>query len=929
MAKKVIFDIEIKGSKAVLDLQKQIQELKKALRTTGDPTIADKLVKELALAEINLKKAKEEAKRAQAAFIASDETAGSYKRLSAQLFLARERFKELASQAAIGGNVSKKQLQEANAEANRLNSRLAQIDQATGVFGRNVGNYAGSLKGLFKDLKQTILTSGFIGRAGIIGFSQQLLDVANKVLDTFDKLQTTFDANYATQKLINSGIREAVSEYGKEIGQIQGLLAVANDKKASDEDRENAIAALNKTYKEYLPSLGEENLSIEQLNENYPKLNEQIRQSVANRIRAKLVEEAILDSIEAQREAQKSAALAEVDRFSVSSQLYNAYIQQQADTKKAVAGNVDAIQKAIEETLSSIKDLDFSKTFDDTSKNIEALADKTGDSVKNLREKAQKESEKAAEQYKKEFERVSKETAQFSASQVETYSELQRTLKQSVLDAMEEGKSKEIAAEKLNFETLKSERARQFAKTIQQIEEQEARLIAFFSENSKEVLAFREETAKSITQLESVYNQITENDAKAHQSRLTYIQAQGADDRTEQDQEAFNKTLALYEAQNADIQRVYEYQQLLLQEAIAKGNVTVEQGARQDFEIRQGALNDEIQLLNNRIDAGVFASEEERQQLVLARQKLNTELAQLDQERTADEQEEIKKRKASRLQEIEEAINSFGSILSATQDVVDGFNQAEQDRIQQHIDLRQQNIDALDQQLQDATGNQKIYLQQQLKQEERALKASEEQQKKVRKEAAVANKAFAIAQAGINAALSVTNLLATLIDPTPVQAFKIAALAFTTALNIAAIAQIAATPLKYAQGGYTGGGAGTPDETGFKAAGIVHEGEWVAPKWQVQHPTYSPHIRFLESGRQRGYAGGGFAAAAPPPLPQSIVSSANARNNGFDIGVLDARISEIADRRILATDIRYTPQTEADRKADEKDRINIKNASTL
>ena len=39
----------------------------------------------------------------------------------------------------------------------------------------------------------------------------------------------------------------------------------------------------------------------------------------------------------------------------------------------------------------------------------------------------------------------------------------------------------------------------------------------------------------------------------------------------------------------------------------------------------------------------------------------------------------------------------------------------------------------------------------------------------------------------------------------------------------------------YAQGGFTGNGKGQTDSSGFKQAGIVHENEWVAPKWMVQN----------------------------------------------------------------------------------------------
>ncbi len=38
----------------------------------------------------------------------------------------------------------------------------------------------------------------------------------------------------------------------------------------------------------------------------------------------------------------------------------------------------------------------------------------------------------------------------------------------------------------------------------------------------------------------------------------------------------------------------------------------------------------------------------------------------------------------------------------------------------------------------------------------------------------------------------------------------------------------------YANGGFTGLGIGKKDNTGFKQAGIVHEEEWVAPKWMIR-----------------------------------------------------------------------------------------------
>jgi len=63
----------------------------------------------------------------------------------------------------------------------------------------------------------------------------------------------------------------------------------------------------------------------------------------------------------------------------------------------------------------------------------------------------------------------------------------------------------------------------------------------------------------------------------------------------------------------------------------------------------------------------------------------------------------------------------------------------------------------------------------------------------------------------------------------------------------------------FAAGGFTGNGQGQKDSSGFKQAGIVHEGEYVAPKWMVDS---QPQIfNALESARKsKGFAQGGYTS---------------------------------------------------------------------
>lgn len=138
----------------------------------------------------------------------------------------------------------------------------------------------------------------------------------------------------------------------------------------------------------------------------------------------------------------------------------------------------------------------------------------------------------------------------------------------------------------------------------------------------------------------------------------------------------------------------------------------------------------------------------------------------------------------------------------------------------------------LERQREEALNRKKMALQNELAKAERKLRQQQ--------------KAAAITQAIINGALAVTNIWAT----TPKADFGVATgiltgiSAATTATQVALIAS-----QKFAKGGYTKKKGGVMDETGQKAVGIVHEGEWVAPKWMVNDAKYGEAISQLEEAR--------------------------------------------------------------------------------
>ncbi|HPH86622.1 MAG TPA: hypothetical protein PLC48_14225, partial [Ferruginibacter sp.] len=62
-----------------------------------------------------------------------------------------------------------------------------------------------------------------------------------------------------------------------------------------------------------------------------------------------------------------------------------------------------------------------------------------------------------------------------------------------------------------------------------------------------------------------------------------------------------------------------------------------------------------------------------------------------------------------------------------------------------------------------------------------------------------------------------------------------------------------------AVGGPTGSGYGSPDESGYKVAGVVHQDEYVIPAWERKVPQVMAMERIIESIRvnRTGYAAGG------------------------------------------------------------------------
>jgi hypothetical protein len=259
------------------------------------------------------------------------------------------------------------------------------------------------------------------------------------------------------------------------------------------------------------------------------------------------------------------------------------------------------------------------------------------------------------------------------------------------------------------------------------------------------------------------------------------------------------------------------------------------------------------------------------------------------------EEENKKSREAAK----DTAIELINTTFSVINDLVAIANDAENQRFDDAIERRQQTISKLSEDLENATGLQKKFLQRQIAQEEEALKKETIIKEKALKKQAETQKAIAISQAVVNGALGVTGILGGQISGNPVvdavlKAALIAALVATTATEIAVISS-----QKFAKGGFTGQGT-TRDETGHKVAGVVHDNEYVVPKSILQTSKGSTLVSELESmriGKIPKFATGGFTS--PIMTAPVLANNQSDSNNKLDT-FIDAAYSmaDATNRRI-------------------------------
>jgi hypothetical protein len=229
------------------------------------------------------------------------------------------------------------------------------------------------------------------------------------------------------------------------------------------------------------------------------------------------------------------------------------------------------------------------------------------------------------------------------------------------------------------------------------------------------------------------------------------------------------------------------------------------------------------------------------------------------------------------------------ALIDTANSVFDGINlaqqvaaEAENKRFEDAINARQQNIDKLNEDLENATGLQKKFLERQIEQEKQAQKELQKQAEKAAKDQAKAQQAVAIVQAVISTALAVTNALAT--PPAPLGIALAIAAAAAGAVEIATIAsqKFAKGGVLAAEGGIVNGpshaAGGVPFSIGGRGGFEAEGGEAIINKRSTA--KFRPLLsRINQAGGGRSFQVGGITGA---PISPPILASANQEQQTFD-----------------------------------------------
>lgn len=538
-------------------------------------------------------------------------------------------------------------------------------------------------------------------------------------------------------------------------------------------------------------------------------------------------------------------------------------------------------------------------------------------------EDANRKAEEARKQLDANRKKYAEDEIKESRARTALLADLQARFLDEQIKNIKDDQARTLAETNAGFENQKADLIKQYDALKLAAQEREKELLATFGKNSAELLKVQTENIKLLTQVAEEQTKIRVELEKQQAAEIAKLN----DEARKAEIEKAEQQVALLrqyrdEALNSEIEfidSVGTMRELKAEESLNKRLMGEEDALKREEIIRIAAeekIAAEIALINNKLqavndqedflksqaEAGVEIKQEEYDAVLTARQQLNTQLSSLELQQTQNLKTQSQKQLAIRVKQFEEIAGYAQKGLEIIDQIGAAISERAEAQVQEQIDRSTERQEQLSEDLEGATGLRRQFIQQQIDAEIAAQKKLEKVQEEIQIKSAKRQKAIAIAQAIINGALAITNILAT----TPKADFGIASailIGLAAATTAAQIATIAAQPL--AEGGAVVP-VGLPD-SGGKVVGVqnipqtskgdnvlvaARVGETFLNKGQTE--LLRP---FLSAAKIPGFATGGLLGA--PNLTgvnqSGAIRAFNERTNAMQGQILETKVYLVTD----------------------------------
>ena len=533
--------------------------------------------------------------------------------------------------------------------------------------------------------------------------------------------------------------------------------------------------------------------------------------------------------------------------------------------------------------------------------NLEASKKAAQKQAAERRKIALDEAKKQRDLLKKERAKFLADEEKFLAQQAAIVSKLTERTEKLILDGIADA---QLKARK-QAQEASAGRIEQAEKEFQTLTDlataREAEALRLFGEGSEELKTAQAQAQADRIAAEEQLNAILTRERIALTNDLLAI-----DEKFIKEQE---------KAQQAAAKNALDIQKQQLERRFIEGEVKEKEYQEKILELERKRLQDELSIISDRIAAG----EDENGQLLLQKEQLLTQQAQLEanyreQQKQAQDQfnADLKAKEQDRLESFQKEFAKFVGFAKQGFDLLTQFQDAQTEKRQQALDKLEENNqrsnEILQEQLSNASGLEAEFLQQKIDANVAAAASIAQQQEAIEKQQAKQAKARAIFESIVNTALAVTSLLAN--PPAAIAA------GITGGIQTAIIS---AQPL--ATGGIVGKGNIKALRNGDNVLTTLTTGEAVLNTDQQRRLGGSP---VLAAAGVPGFATGGVVGA-----PSSLVANA-IQKEGQAGGLLERleQAIQATNGRIDRMEVVYTAQTQDDVDRGNKDKEDIQvNAS--